>query len=82
MWERLGSARNVWRASVSGFVLVAATTLVGHPASGGTDFGGFVAVASAQAVRVSVETEGYLIVRKDDGTDTLILAGGVRAART
>ena len=24
--------------------------------------------------------EGYLIVRKDDGTDTLILAGGVRAA--
>jgi len=26
--------------------------------------------------------DGYLIVRKDDGTDTLILAGGVRAART
>lgn len=25
--------------------------------------------------------DGYLIVRKDDGTDTLILAGGVRAAR-
>jgi BirA family biotin operon repressor/biotin-[acetyl-CoA-carboxylase] ligase len=25
--------------------------------------------------------EGYLMVRKDDGTDTLILAGGVRAAR-
>jgi len=25
--------------------------------------------------------EGYLIVRKDDGSDTLILAGGVRAAR-
>jgi BirA family biotin operon repressor/biotin-[acetyl-CoA-carboxylase] ligase len=24
--------------------------------------------------------EGYLIVRRDDGTDTLILAGGVRAA--
>jgi BirA family biotin operon repressor/biotin-[acetyl-CoA-carboxylase] ligase len=24
--------------------------------------------------------DGYLIVRKDDGTDTLILAGGVRAA--
>src|SRR5262249_41803226 len=25
--------------------------------------------------------EGYLMVRRDDGTDTLILAGGVRAAR-
>jgi BirA family biotin operon repressor/biotin-[acetyl-CoA-carboxylase] ligase len=25
--------------------------------------------------------DGYLIVREDDGTDTLILAGGVRAAR-
>jgi BirA family biotin operon repressor/biotin-[acetyl-CoA-carboxylase] ligase len=25
--------------------------------------------------------EGYLLVRKDDGSDTLILAGGVRAAR-
>jgi BirA family biotin operon repressor/biotin-[acetyl-CoA-carboxylase] ligase len=24
--------------------------------------------------------EGYLIVRRDDGTDTVILAGGVRAA--
>ncbi len=24
--------------------------------------------------------DGFLIVRKDDGTDTLILAGGVRAA--
>ena len=27
-----------------------------------------------------LDPEGYLIVRKDDGTDTLILAGGVRAA--
>jgi BirA family transcriptional regulator, biotin operon repressor / biotin---[acetyl-CoA-carboxylase] ligase len=26
--------------------------------------------------------DGFLIVRKDDGTDTLILAGGVRAARS
>ena len=25
--------------------------------------------------------DGYLIVRKDDGSDTLVLAGGVRAAR-
>jgi biotin-(acetyl-CoA carboxylase) ligase len=24
--------------------------------------------------------DGYLVVRKDDGTDTLIVAGGVRAA--
>jgi BirA family transcriptional regulator, biotin operon repressor / biotin---[acetyl-CoA-carboxylase] ligase len=29
-----------------------------------------------------LDPEGYLIVRKDDGTDTLILAGGVRAAGT
>ena len=28
-----------------------------------------------------LDRDGYLIVRKDDGTDTLILAGGVRAAR-
>jgi BirA family biotin operon repressor/biotin-[acetyl-CoA-carboxylase] ligase len=28
-----------------------------------------------------LNADGYLIVRKDDGTDTLILAGGVRAAR-
>jgi BirA family biotin operon repressor/biotin-[acetyl-CoA-carboxylase] ligase len=27
-----------------------------------------------------LNAEGYLIVRRDDGTDTLILAGGVRAA--
>lgn len=29
-----------------------------------------------------LDPEGYLIVRRDDGTDTLILAGGVRAARS
>lgn len=28
-----------------------------------------------------LDPDGYLMVRKDDGTDTLILAGGVRAAR-
>jgi BirA family biotin operon repressor/biotin-[acetyl-CoA-carboxylase] ligase len=28
-----------------------------------------------------LDREGHLIVRQDDGTDTLILAGGVRAAR-
>jgi BirA family biotin operon repressor/biotin-[acetyl-CoA-carboxylase] ligase len=28
-----------------------------------------------------LDSDGYLIVRKDDGSDTLILAGGVRAAR-
>ena len=27
-----------------------------------------------------MNSDGYLIVRRDDGTDTLILAGGVRAA--
>jgi BirA family biotin operon repressor/biotin-[acetyl-CoA-carboxylase] ligase len=29
---------------------------------------------------VGLDPSGFLIVRKDDGTDTLILAGGVRAA--
>jgi len=27
-----------------------------------------------------LNSEGFLIVRKDDGTDTLVIAGGVRAA--
>ena len=27
-----------------------------------------------------LDPAGFLIVRKDDGTDTLILAGGVRAS--
>jgi BirA family transcriptional regulator, biotin operon repressor / biotin---[acetyl-CoA-carboxylase] ligase len=31
-------------------------------------------------VTAGLDCEGFLIVRKDDGTDTLILAGGVRAA--
>ena len=31
-------------------------------------------------VTAGLDPAGYLIVRKDDGTDTLILAGGVRAA--
>jgi BirA family transcriptional regulator, biotin operon repressor / biotin---[acetyl-CoA-carboxylase] ligase len=31
---------------------------------------------------IGLNPEGYLIVRKEDGTDTLILAGGVRAARS
>ena len=29
-----------------------------------------------------LDPDGFLIVRKDDGTDTLIVAGGVRAARS
>jgi BirA family biotin operon repressor/biotin-[acetyl-CoA-carboxylase] ligase len=33
-------------------------------------------------VTAGLDPAGYLIVRKDDGTDTLILAGGVRAARS
>ncbi|HTP87273.1 MAG TPA: biotin--[acetyl-CoA-carboxylase] ligase [Candidatus Acidoferrales bacterium] len=37
--------------------------------------GGVIAGTTA-----GLDSAGYLIVRKDDGTDTLILAGGVRAA--
>jgi len=33
-------------------------------------------------VTAGLDPSGFLIVRKDDGTDTLILAGGVRAARS
>lgn len=33
-------------------------------------------------VTAGLDPDGYLIVRKEDGTDTLILAGGVRAARS
>jgi len=29
-----------------------------------------------------LDPDGYLIVRRDDGTDTLVVAGGVRAARS
>ena len=33
-----------------------------------------------EGVTAGLDKAGFLIVRKDDGTDTLILAGGVRAA--
>jgi BirA family biotin operon repressor/biotin-[acetyl-CoA-carboxylase] ligase len=33
-----------------------------------------------QGTTAGLNPDGYLIVRKDDGTDSLILAGGVRAA--
>jgi BirA family biotin operon repressor/biotin-[acetyl-CoA-carboxylase] ligase len=33
-----------------------------------------------EGTTAGLDPAGYLIVRKDDGTDTLILAGGVRAA--
>lgn len=33
-----------------------------------------------EGVTAGLDPSGYLVVRKDDGTDTLILAGGVRAA--
>ena len=35
---------------------------------------------AVEGVTAGLTPEGFLIVRKDDGTDTLILAGGVRAA--
>jgi biotin-(acetyl-CoA carboxylase) ligase len=31
-------------------------------------------------VTAGLTDDGYLLVRKDDGTDSLIVAGGVRAA--
>lgn len=33
-----------------------------------------------EGTTAGLDADGFLIVRKDDGTDTLILAGGVRAA--
>lgn len=38
--------------------------------------------SAIEGTTVGLDSSGYLIVRKDDGTDTLILAGGVRAAGT
>jgi BirA family biotin operon repressor/biotin-[acetyl-CoA-carboxylase] ligase len=35
-----------------------------------------------EGTTAGLDENGFLIVRKDDGTDTLILAGGVRAARS
>ena len=35
---------------------------------------------TVEGVTAGLDPAGFLIVRKDDGTDTLILAGGVRAA--
>lgn len=35
---------------------------------------------TVEGVTAGLDGSGYLVVRKDDGTDTLILAGGVRAA--
>jgi hypothetical protein len=33
-----------------------------------------------EGTTAGLDPSGFLIVRRDDGTDTLILAGGVRAA--
>ena len=35
-----------------------------------------------QGTTAGLDSAGFLIVRRDDGTDTLIVAGGVRAARS
>ena len=32
-------------------------------------------------VTAGLNADGFLVVRREDGTDTLIIAGGVRAAR-
>jgi BirA family transcriptional regulator, biotin operon repressor / biotin---[acetyl-CoA-carboxylase] ligase len=37
---------------------------------------------TVEGTTAGLTADGFLRVRKDDGTDTLILAGGVRAART
>ena len=33
-----------------------------------------------EGVTAGLDSSGFLVLRKDDGTETLILAGGVRAA--
>jgi BirA family biotin operon repressor/biotin-[acetyl-CoA-carboxylase] ligase len=38
--------------------------------------------STIEGTTTGLDPAGFLIVRKDDGTDTLILAGGVRAAGT
>ena len=36
--------------------------------------------AAIEGTTAGLDANGFLVVRKDDGTDTLIVAGGVRAA--
>jgi len=38
--------------------------------------------STIEGTTAGLDASGYLVVRRDDGTDTLILAGGVRAAGT
>jgi BirA family transcriptional regulator, biotin operon repressor / biotin---[acetyl-CoA-carboxylase] ligase len=38
--------------------------------------------STIEGITTGLDPAGFLVVRKDDGTDTLILAGGVRAAGT
>jgi BirA family biotin operon repressor/biotin-[acetyl-CoA-carboxylase] ligase len=35
-----------------------------------------------EGTTMGLDPDGFLMVRRDDGTDTLIVAGGVRAARS
>jgi BirA family transcriptional regulator, biotin operon repressor / biotin---[acetyl-CoA-carboxylase] ligase len=39
------------------------------------------AEGTIEGITAGLDASGYLVVRQDDGTDTLIVAGGVRAAR-
>jgi BirA family biotin operon repressor/biotin-[acetyl-CoA-carboxylase] ligase len=38
--------------------------------------------ATIRGVTAGLDPDGFLVVRRDDGTDTLIIAGGVRATRS
>jgi len=64
MSGRLRSAsRKIPRAGFAALVFVSASGLLVHPAASEVEAGGFVAVASAQAARVSYGDEGFLIVK-------------------
>jgi BirA family transcriptional regulator, biotin operon repressor / biotin---[acetyl-CoA-carboxylase] ligase len=92
---RLASGRPVQREEILLALLPAIDTIVTQEKSAIlTSFTHLSSYASGLHVQVEqpdgtiegttagLNPDGFLIVRQDDGTDTLILAGGVRAARS
>jgi BirA family transcriptional regulator, biotin operon repressor / biotin---[acetyl-CoA-carboxylase] ligase len=92
---RLAAGRAIHREEILLALLPAIDTMIAQPKSAILDsFTHLSSYASGLRVRVEqpdgivegttagLNPDGFLIVRQDDGTDTLILAGGVRAARS
>jgi BirA family biotin operon repressor/biotin-[acetyl-CoA-carboxylase] ligase len=92
---RVAAGRSLSREEILLALLPAIDTMVAQdPAAILASFTHLSSYASGRRVEVhqpegilegttmGLDPAGYLIVRRDDGTDTLIVAGGVRAARS